>query len=538
MKILCLLSAYVLCALPDIIITSDNKIIGPSLDMVGTDMPQAYGLKKVWEGVTREDYTYFLGKVALELESSTLYEIACFLMSVSDITPSSRLAHECVSLRMTKLLSFGYVNRVEELWNLSTQFAEPVFEIKRVRLYQLLYANKIEEAKAFVIAQLDQYKAGRSEPNKDFWARAKTILELLLMTSEEAKNSFNVTSTIAACVRQDPLQEVRNFIITMDLRDIKQLDPLTVKLILHLDAFNKDLLLAIPKQFFWLLYKDTKWHGFHRDVKLQVVEHLAKTGALPSKELMFVYETSLVYGVEVNADALQDKARVQTLMQEKGPVLRAFLYQVVARDGKITPTLLDLLMRALNARGLLRVCAKELVSMTSYMLPKKEFKDFASMRMILLQLAETTDKSGMEEWLQFMQDRLDPWCAVPFYILNSGKKDVELAKLFNAWYHSNTSHEFMEKLLLAIAVIKPGITKHLTCPYVHSKPSTEVVDTNAVLPWVEASGRVGNILGAVLMKDTKYHAFSVVRAVSRVYQKWAASLALEYVLKPWNTLKH
>lgn len=534
-----LICLFLIClqawCLPDIIVTSDQQIVGPRIDMLGVTAPNEHNLKQIWEFVSREDYVYFLGNIAVDFDSSVLYDIAKMLLSVSDITPQqTKLGSECVSLRVGKLLSLGCLNEAKQILKMAEEWPKSSFEIKRTRLYQLLYQHQIEEASSYV---LDQVQNTDGKAHAEFWSRAKTVLNMLQEPSSEAQKMFQVQTGMASCVSRDPLGDIRAFVDSQKNEDIKKIDPLTLKLILHLDAMNPQLLANLPTRFYSLLWHDPKWKSFGRDVKLHVAERLASLGAIASKELLLVYETSFLYGLEINREMIDSDKIFQELLKTKGHLVRAFLYQELIRDQKFDPVLLRKLIEAFSVAGLLQACARDLVSLTEFMLPTKEFKESASARLLLLLLGGYSDRDEVQKWIKLLQGREDRWCAIPYYLLIKDLPEDESTPMLGEWYRSNTSNPGMEKVMLSVALLRPELPKRLTCPHMKSEESVSPVALNSLLQWTVASGRLGSILGAVVMRDKTYNVFHIVEALSSVKREWANRLAIEYILKPWSTLK-
>jgi len=498
------------------VILSDAGIEYPKVDALGLFDVRSIGADPVlWRQVAYNDYLYLVARVGSAFDSSVLYDMALFFLGTAGVCPRSRRNDHngaLIALRTMKIIELGHMKDADRLLEM-VEAAERLdtAEMAKLRLYYLLYQNSLTKALTHVDKMLVHVERGKRDENVEFWNNARLALNLILASKEDARTMVAMQKELMSEGRGEFINGILPIVQSGSLSHLKHVTPLTLKIILRFCTVNARFLSSLPYKFYSMVYQDEVWHQLDADLRLRVVEHLVRAGALKVQTLLEEY--SKFKGLKGDQPTMQRAVLYNQLLLK--PVLSQLdvLYQFV---------------QLLIQDHLLLVMAPVLRGWFKDIAPSEETKDLAPLALIVYAL---NDDDVSAKWFDVVRGSryYRGFPILPLYILlrSSSLEQDEIVALFQEWWGEEKDSEFKARVLYTLATAIPWLPKEVNV-FVRFGVCSPV-EQDAELIWAMASENTFSILSTLVRNGMT--ADSAMCGAMKIHGKrWGRRLACEYLL--------
>jgi len=352
---------------------------------------------------------------------------------------------------------------------------------------------------------------GKRDENVEFWNNARLALNLILASKEDARTMVAMQKELMSEGRGEFINGILPIVQSGSLSHLKHVTPLTLKIILRSCTVNARFLSSLPYKFYSMVYQDEVWHQLDADLRLRVVEHLVRAGALKVQTLLEEY--SKFKGLKGDQPTMQRAVLYNQLLLK--PVLSQLdvLYQFV---------------QLLIQDHLLLVMAPVLRGWFKDIAPSEETKDLAPLALIVYAL---NDDDVSAKWFDVVRGSryYRGFPILPLYILlrSSSLEQDEIVALFQEWWGEEKDSEFKARVLYTLATAIPWLPKEVNV-FVRFGVCSPV-EQDAELIWAMASENTFSILSTLVRNGMT--ADSAMCGAMKIHGKrWGRRLACEYLL--------
>jgi len=315
---------------------------------------------------------------------------------------------------------------------------------------------------------------------------------------------------------------------------------LLVKLVCRFVPITSNFIEELPKEFYSVVYHDQVWIKITDDLRLKIVEHLVRVGALDGQTLLRFYTQADTTVLPVPVHTRKIPAHIaDAAKKDCDPLMRACAYQMLQsaytedRLYQERGLLLDAFVRMLSKAGFLFVAAKELSSFVVKIEPNEQYKNFApSVFLISLLCRDMLSKESYEKWRDLALSVNHPLPVVPIYIIlnQDFEERNDLMKVFADWYKKQKEHnESIDKSLWVLAMAAPWLPAKVSLPQI-AITTTSHMTVDGFLYWAHQSGKKGQVLGALVGRASSQELLPAIGPALFVNKDWGRKLAVESLL--------